>query len=445
MGTMTRGSRAAARSLLALGVLVAAAVAMPAATAAAVPAVVRADGAVIRGWTQLALGTVQSERLGDAAAARLYAMVDVAMFDAVNGLAHHGYEPALVAPTHDAKGDPVAAAATAAHDVLVGLVPTRATDYDVRLAHDLAGVRAPGQVSARSALGRRGRRRGAGRTSRRRVRRHRDPAARVRRWRVPRVVERPAPARPPVRHRRPARLPGRRTAGARQRGVCRRIRRRPPRRRRPDRRPRRPGHVPLLAARQWHRPAARRLDAGRHLGVRGTGPVHCSSRPGSSRSRAWRSPTPSRRRSRRSSSSTRGGPRRPSWRPATTATTPRRPTPGWRPRGGTSGTPEHWSGHSSFSAAGAAVLAGFFCEDGVPFTLTSGGAERSFPSFSSAAAEAGRSRGPRRAALRVQQPGRPRSGAGGRRRGPGHGPPAGRRRRPCVPGLTRRRGVRLLR
>jgi hypothetical protein len=58
-------------------------------------------------------------------------------------------------------------------------------------------------------------------------------------------------------------------------------------------------------------------------------------------------------------------------------------------------SPEHWSGHSSFSAAGAAALAGYFCKDAISFTLTtdsSGGQSRTYPSFSQAASEAGRSR-----------------------------------------------------
>jgi hypothetical protein len=54
------------------------------------------------------------------------------------------------------------------------------------------------------------------------------------------------------------------------------------------------------------------------------------------------------------------------------------------------------SGHSSYSGAGAAVLAGFFCADAIGFTLVTdsapGGQQRSYPSFSAAAAEAGRSR-----------------------------------------------------
>lgn len=73
------------------------------------------------------------------------------------------------------------------------------------------------------------------------------------------------------------------------------------------------------------------------------------------------------------------------------------PDAAWSPRGGgMGGNPEHWSGHSSFSAAAAAVLRGFFCEDAIRFRLTTdsapGGLAREYPSFSAAATEAGISR-----------------------------------------------------
>lgn len=92
------------------------------------------------------------------------------------------------------------------------------------------------------------------------------------------------------------------------------------------------------------------------------------------------------------------------WRPATAiqeADTDGNPyttaDPGWAPRAGSAGsTPEYVSGHSSFSATGAAVLAGFFCADAIGFSHATdsapGGQPRSYPSFSAAAAEAGRSR-----------------------------------------------------
>ena len=101
----------------------------------------RADGAVIRAWNTVAFDTIRQTSGGDAVAARLYAMVDVAMFDAVNGLDHHPRDFALVPPEKRANGDPVAAAATAAHDVLVALYPARGALYDAELANDLATVR----------------------------------------------------------------------------------------------------------------------------------------------------------------------------------------------------------------------------------------------------------------------------------------------------------------
>jgi hypothetical protein len=69
----------------------------------------------------------------------------------------------------------------------------------------------------------------------------------------------------------------------------------------------------------------------------------------------------------------------------------------WAARAGSTGSsPEHTSGHSAFSAAAATTLAGFFCDDGIAFSHVSdsspGGKPRSFPGFSAAAAEAGRSR-----------------------------------------------------
>ena len=69
--------------------------------------------------------------------------------------------------------------------------------------------------------------------------------------------------------------------------------------------------------------------------------------------------------------------------------------PAWLPLLTTPPFPTYTSGHSTFSAAGATVLAGIFGTDDVSFTLPSEAAgvpARSFNSFSEAAAEAGRSR-----------------------------------------------------
>ena len=69
--------------------------------------------------------------------------------------------------------------------------------------------------------------------------------------------------------------------------------------------------------------------------------------------------------------------------------------PGWTPLLPTPPFPSFTSGHSTFSGAAAAALEAFFGTDEVPFASASEGlpgVTRTFTSFSSAAAEAGRSR-----------------------------------------------------
>jgi hypothetical protein len=68
---------------------------------------------------------------------------------------------------------------------------------------------------------------------------------------------------------------------------------------------------------------------------------------------------------------------------------------GWKPLLDTPPFPSYTSGHSTFSAAAATVLAEFFGTDNIAFTTSAEGGvapDRSFTSFSQAAEEAGRSR-----------------------------------------------------
>lgn len=65
---------------------------------------------------------------------------------------------------------------------------------------------------------------------------------------------------------------------------------------------------------------------------------------------------------------------------------------GWQPYMITPNHPSTVSGHSTFSAAGATVLAAFFGTDQVQFSLESAGYTRSFDSLFAAAEEAGQSR-----------------------------------------------------
>lgn len=119
----------------------------------------RADeGAVVLAWNDQALDAVRDERLGAPVAARLYAMVNVAIYDAVNGIDRarlgrfdrlFGRESALVEPEGaPLRGSREAAAAAAAHAVLVALVPERAITFETQLAADLARLGAGGDVIA---------------------------------------------------------------------------------------------------------------------------------------------------------------------------------------------------------------------------------------------------------------------------------------------------------
>jgi hypothetical protein len=114
-------------------------------------------------WNELALATARAAVLNDARSARLLAMVNVAMHDAVNGiLSRHGdrhdREPALVSATGVHPGGNIEeAAAVAAHAVLAGEFPAYSTQfpdgtpgYDARLDSDLAdrhnGKKPPGAM-----------------------------------------------------------------------------------------------------------------------------------------------------------------------------------------------------------------------------------------------------------------------------------------------------------
>ena len=103
-----------------------------------------AENTVTR-WAEQSLQAVRAANVGTPNAGRLYAMVTVAMYDAVNGIdaarSRFGREHALV-PTIGAPraGSRNAAAAAAAHAVLVALVPSQQAALDAALAADLAAA-----------------------------------------------------------------------------------------------------------------------------------------------------------------------------------------------------------------------------------------------------------------------------------------------------------------
>jgi hypothetical protein len=92
-------------------------------------------------WVENSFQTVRDQNVFAVIATRLYAMVTVAIYDAVNGIDRargHGRDHALVPPDGaPTDGMRAAAAAAAAHRVLVAIVPPQAPVLDEALAADL--------------------------------------------------------------------------------------------------------------------------------------------------------------------------------------------------------------------------------------------------------------------------------------------------------------------
>lgn len=138
-------ARARATAVTIAAILVGALIAPATFAGAAAP---EPNGDVVRAWNDLALDSIRVTKGSDATAARVYAMTNVAMYDAVNGLRakKDRRTPAVVAPNGTAKGDAAVAAARAAHDVLVGLYPARQGQFDSRLATDVGAAPANDQT-----------------------------------------------------------------------------------------------------------------------------------------------------------------------------------------------------------------------------------------------------------------------------------------------------------
>src|SRR5258705_6440751 len=83
---------------------------------------------VITDWNEKAVALV-TPRMPPAAGQRVVAIMQVAMFDAVNSIERR-YRPYLIQVTADATASKEAAAATAAATVLIGLYPEEASLKD---------------------------------------------------------------------------------------------------------------------------------------------------------------------------------------------------------------------------------------------------------------------------------------------------------------------------
>jgi hypothetical protein len=359
-----------------------------------------ADGRVIRDWNDLAFAAVRANNASDAQAARLYAMVDAAMYDAVNATGGRpGREAAIVATNNHAAGDPSAAAAGAAHDLLTALFPAQRGTYDAQLESDLAAVPSRPQAERGRNYGAKvatqvlAARTGDGSSPNESqpgdlaIGKFQDPWTGVQfRNLAPFAIADPGVyvgSGPP-----PLDSP----AYAAAFKVVKELGSDTP----ADADKRATYDFWALGGKTNQPPGAwlqigAEVSADRHLPLAETARLFALESMAMADTVAptyttkvvyhsWR-------------------PKRAIREAGGDGNAQTDPDTDWNPRGGTpGGTPENWSGHSSFSSAGAAVLAGFFCEDHVPFSLTTDPTNgiptgtRSYDSFSSAAAEAGLSR-----------------------------------------------------
>lgn len=117
------------------------------------PAVHQADAAgpaadVLYEWNQALQTSFPAQGVGTV---RPFSMTHIAMFDAINAI-ERDYEAFRARPRASDGGSPEAAAAQAAHDVLVALNPAAAATYDALLASQL-GARPSGFVRRGAAVG----------------------------------------------------------------------------------------------------------------------------------------------------------------------------------------------------------------------------------------------------------------------------------------------------
>ncbi len=98
-------------------------------------------GDVIIAWNQTMLDAIRATKDTLGLSTRTMAMVQAAMYDAVNGIDHFGSVYEVSVPTAEAQGaSPEAAASEAAFDVLSSLIPQETSLYNATLAESLADI-----------------------------------------------------------------------------------------------------------------------------------------------------------------------------------------------------------------------------------------------------------------------------------------------------------------
>ena len=96
-------------------------------------------GDVVTDWNNAALDAIRADRTAPPIASRSLAIVHVAIYDAVNGIART-HEPYLVPSAVPASASREAAASAAAHQTLVSLFPNHTSTFDALHAAILAGI-----------------------------------------------------------------------------------------------------------------------------------------------------------------------------------------------------------------------------------------------------------------------------------------------------------------
>jgi hypothetical protein len=98
-------------------------------------------GDVIIAWNQTMLDAIRATKDTLGLSTRTMAMVQAAMYDAVNGIDHFGSVYQVAVPAAEAQGaSPEAAASEAAFDVLLSLIPKERSLYKATLAESLADI-----------------------------------------------------------------------------------------------------------------------------------------------------------------------------------------------------------------------------------------------------------------------------------------------------------------
>ena len=98
-----------------------------------------ADADVVADWNNAALDAIRAERTAPPIASRSLAILNVSIYDAVNGIART-HEPYLVQSAVAASASRKAAASAAAHEALVNLFPASGSSFDALHAAILAGI-----------------------------------------------------------------------------------------------------------------------------------------------------------------------------------------------------------------------------------------------------------------------------------------------------------------